>query len=159
MVGPVDADDVAADAFLAAMCAYPVLPPDSNVRAWLVTIARHQAIDHYRRTSRRPAPVEHLPEVPSSPDPPTTPDAELRAAVDALPPKQRAAVVYRYLADLPYAEVAALLDSTPAAARRSAADGIANLRKSYLSSRALTSRALSSRPDNASVTSGKGTTR
>ena len=52
-------------------------------------------------------------------------DADLRAAVQRLPFKQRAAVAYRYLADLPYAEIAVLLDCSEAAARRSAADGIA----------------------------------
>jgi DNA-directed RNA polymerase specialized sigma24 family protein len=51
--------------------------------------------------------------------------------VAALPFKQRGAVAYRYLADLPYAEVAALLECSEAAARRSAADGIANLRRHY----------------------------
>jgi DNA-directed RNA polymerase specialized sigma24 family protein len=40
-------------------------------------------------------------------------------------------VAYHYLADLPYAEVGALLGSSEAAARRSAADGIATLRTTY----------------------------
>ena len=52
-------------------------------------------------------------------------------ALAALPPKQRGAVAYRYLADLSYVDVAALLDCTQAAARRSAADGIAALRATY----------------------------
>jgi DNA-directed RNA polymerase specialized sigma24 family protein len=38
-------------------------------------------------------------------------------------------VAYHYVADLPYGEVARLLDTSEAAARRSAADGIASLRK------------------------------
>jgi DNA-directed RNA polymerase specialized sigma24 family protein len=59
-------------------------------------------------------------------------DGELRAALAALPDKQRGAVVFRYLADLSYAEVGAMLDSSEPAARRSAADGIANLRRTYL---------------------------
>ena len=44
-----------------------------------------------------------------------------------LPPKQRGAVVYRYLAGLSYGEVGKLLGSNATAARRSAADGIASL--------------------------------
>ncbi|HWW54514.1 MAG TPA: sigma-70 region 4 domain-containing protein [Acidimicrobiales bacterium] len=59
------------------------------------------------------------------------PDAELWDALRALPFKQRGAVAYHYIAGLPYADVAALLDSSEAAARRSAADGLANLRKTY----------------------------
>ena len=56
-------------------------------------------------------------------------DGDLAAALDALPPKQRRAVAYHYLADLPYAEVAAIVGGTPEAARRAAADGIAALRR------------------------------
>ena len=56
---------------------------------------------------------------------------ELTEAVAALPPKQRQAVAYHYLAGLPYAEIATLLDSSAAAARRAAADGIATLRRTY----------------------------
>ena len=78
-----------------------------------------------------PRPVGELPEIPST-DPVVEPDTELRAALDALPFKQRGAVVYRYLADLSYADVGVLLDCSEAAARRSAADGIARLRTTYL---------------------------
>ncbi len=49
----------------------------------------------------------------------------------ALPPKQRQAVAYHYLAGLPYSEIAMILDSSVAAARRAAADGIATLRRTY----------------------------
>ncbi len=56
---------------------------------------------------------------------------ELTEAVAALPTKQRQAVAYHYLAGLPYAEIATLLDSSAAAARRAAADGIAALRRTY----------------------------
>lgn len=53
-------------------------------------------------------------------------------ALDALAPKQRGAVIYHHLAGLSYAKVGVLLDSSEVAARRSAADGIANLRATYL---------------------------
>ena len=43
-------------------------------------------------------------------------------------PRQREVVTYRYLADLSYDEISTLVDSNPAAVRRSAADGIAALR-------------------------------
>ena len=55
-------------------------------------------------------------------------DARLAAAIGELPDKQRTAVVARYVADLAYADVATLLGGSEAAARRSAADGIAKLR-------------------------------
>jgi RNA polymerase sigma factor (sigma-70 family) len=130
LLSPDDAQDAWSDTFLAALRAYPDLRPDSNVRGWLVTIAHHKAVDVLRRAGRRPRPTDPLPEA-STEDRVTTPDADLRAALDALPDKQRGAVIYRYLADLSYAEVGALIDSTETAARRSAADGIAKLRQTY----------------------------
>jgi RNA polymerase sigma factor (sigma-70 family) len=131
LLGPDDAQDAWSETFLAAMRAYPDLPPGSNVRGWLVTIAHRKAIDQIRKTNRTPRPTDELPEIPSWDDRSNV-DGVLRAALDALPHKQRGAVIYRYLADLPYSEVGALLDSSEAAARRSAADGIATLRKTYV---------------------------
>ena len=132
LLSPVDAEEAWAETFLAALRAYPDLRQDSNVRGWLVTIAHRKAIDQIRAASRAPRPTDPLPEPLSRPTArPTDPDQELQAAVEALPPKQLGAVVYHYLADLPYSEVAALLETSAAAARRSAADGIANLRKTY----------------------------
>jgi DNA-directed RNA polymerase specialized sigma24 family protein len=126
VLGPVDAEDAWSETFLAALRAYPTLRPDSDVRAWLVTVAHRKAIDGWR-AARRTVPVESPPEVAVAGPPPA--DDELLDAVRALPAKQRAAVAYRYLADLSYADVAALLGGTEAAARRSAADGIAALRR------------------------------
>jgi RNA polymerase sigma factor (sigma-70 family) len=131
LLARVDADDAWSETFLAAMRAYPALEPASNVRAWLVTIAHHKAIDHLRATQRRPAATGQVPEAPSSDGVPEPPDEALREALEALAPKQRAAVIYHHLAGLSYAEVGVLIGSSEAAARRSAADGIANLRQTY----------------------------
>ena len=131
LLSPVDAEEAWAETFLAALRAYPGLRQDSNVRGWLVTIAHRKAIDQIRATSRTPRPTDPLPEPLSRDGTPADPDQELQAALEALPPKQLGAVVYHYLADLPYSEVGALLETSAAAARRSAADGIANLRKTY----------------------------
>jgi len=131
MLGHADADDAWAETFLAALKAYPDLRPDSNVRGWLVTIAHRKAIDQTRSRARRPRPVSDLPETATLISVPADPDPELWAAFQALPLKQRGAVAYHHLAGMPYAEVAVLLDSSEAAARRSAADGIASLRRTY----------------------------
>ena len=132
LLRPADADDAWSDTFLSALRAYPDLRPDSNVRGWLVTIAHRKALDVIRK-SKRVDPVAAVPEQSRGGDVHELPDHELRDALTALPPKQLAAVVLHYLGDLPYADVAAALDTSAAAARRSAADGIANLRTSYLS--------------------------
>jgi RNA polymerase sigma factor (sigma-70 family) len=128
LVGPADAADAWSETFLSALQAYPRLRAGSSIRGWLVTIAHRKAIDQLRGTARRPASARELPEL-AVPEPPSAEDDELRVALDALPPKQRGAVIYRYLAELSYAEVGELLGSNATAARRSAADGIASLRK------------------------------
>jgi DNA-directed RNA polymerase specialized sigma24 family protein len=62
---------------------------------------------------------------------PVDPSSELWTALKALPLKQRQTVAYHYVAELPYAEIAKVLGGTADAARRSAADGIAALRKTF----------------------------
>jgi len=132
LLGGVDAEDAWSETFLVALRAYPSLRPGSNVRGWLVTIAHNKAVDLIRARQRVAVPAGELPERLVGDEPgPEPADTELHGALAALPPKQRAAVVYRYLADLPYADVAELLECSQAAARRSAADGIARLRRHY----------------------------
>jgi RNA polymerase sigma factor (sigma-70 family) len=131
LLGIHDAEDAWSETFLAALRAYPDLPDSANTQAWLVTIAHRKAIDVLRARKRQPAPVEEVPETPTALGVPGTQDAELWQAVAALPEKQRQAVAYHYVADLPYAEVAEILGGTTDAARRAAADGIRNLRKNY----------------------------
>jgi RNA polymerase sigma factor (sigma-70 family) len=132
LLGPTDAEDAWAETFLSALRAYRTLRPGSNVRGWLVTIAHRKAIDQIRASARAPRPTDRLPEAVATDDNPDgAPDTELWAALAALPPKQRAAVVYHHVAGLPYVEIGALLETSEAAARRSAADGIARLRQHY----------------------------
>lgn len=128
VVGPVDADDAWSETFLSALRAYPELPADANVEAWLVTIAHRKAIDLVRAAARRPTPVEPMIDRPVEGD---DPEYELWSALAELPDKQRHAVAYHYLAGLPYRDVAAVLGGSVDAARRAAADGIARLRRTY----------------------------
>jgi RNA polymerase sigma factor (sigma-70 family) len=130
VLGPVDAEDAWSETFLAALGAYPALRPDSNVRAWLVTIAHRKALDSYRASRRAPVPTDSLPERPSADEVGHRDDA-LWTALRRLPFKQRAAVAYRHLGDLSYAEIAELLGNNEAAARRNVADGLATLRTTY----------------------------
>jgi RNA polymerase sigma factor (sigma-70 family) len=132
VLGPADADDAWSETFLAALRAYPELPGDANVEAWLVTIAHRKAIDVTRAAARRAVPVGEVPE-PAGPQRAGGEgrDLDLAGALAGLPRRQREAVAYHYLAGLPYAEVAAVTGGSTDAARRAAADGIARLRKTY----------------------------
>ena len=128
-VGRVDADDCFQETFLAALRAYPRLEHGDNLRGWLMTIAHRKAVDHHRAQGRRPLPVEEVDEVAPERAEAPAPDSGVWARVGELPAKQRAAVTLRYACDLPHAEIAAALDCSPEAARRSLHEGIKRLRK------------------------------
>ena len=127
--GPAAADDCFQETFIAALRAYPRLRPGSNMRAWLFTIARSKAMDHHRARRRQPIPVAEVPERPAAQAEPQSPDGDLWAAVEALPEKQRAAVVLRFTCDLSHREIGNVLDCSDAAARRSVHEGLKRLRE------------------------------
>src|SRR3954469_7011815 len=97
MIGPDDAEDVFQETFISALRAYPRLRPDSNLRAWLFTIARNKAMDHHRSARRGRLPVGEVPERAAPASEPALGDGDLWAAVGALPEKQRAAVTLRFV--------------------------------------------------------------
>ena len=123
--------DATQETFLAALRAYPRARPDSDLRAWVMTIARRKAIDHFRARARRPEPREDLPEQTARDANPGERefDPELWAAVAELPSKQRDAVGLRFAADLAYAEIAAAMDTSEEAARRNVHEGLKKLRE------------------------------
>ena len=136
VVGPVDAEDAWSETFLSALRAYPELPADANVEAWLVTIAHRKAIDLTRARARRPVAVAEPPEPAARTVAGSGLDSgdadELWHALRELPDKQRTSVAYHYLGGLPYREIASITGGSEDAARRAAADGIKKLRASYL---------------------------
>ena len=125
-VGREHADDCFQETFLSALKAYPRLRPDSNLRAWVMAIATNKAMDHGRRMTRSAVPVADVPER-AAPEGDGA-DPEVWAAVRDLPPLQRAAVVHRYVLDLPYAEVAEAIGTSEEAARANAYEGRKKLR-------------------------------
>jgi RNA polymerase sigma factor (sigma-70 family) len=126
-VGPHDGADCFQETVISALRAYPDLQHADNLRGWLFTIAHRKVVDHARRVARRAIPVAEPPEVGTF-DPDDLADRELWGAVRALPPKQRTAVVQRYLLDRPYAEVAAVIGCSEAAARQNVRAGLQRLR-------------------------------
>ena len=109
------AQDLTADTFLAAVAATrrERTPPMSV--PWVLGVARHKLVDHWRREGREERNLRVLADsVPTTADPW---DAELdavraRQTLDLLASQHRAALTLRYLDDLPVPEVASLLGRT-----------------------------------------------
>ena len=130
LVGRQEADDCFQETFLAALRAYPRLRNGANLDAWVLTIAHRKAIDSHRARARRPIAVADADESPAA-DGPGNPDPELWGLVRRLPPKQRAAVALRFVADLPHVEAARVMGCSEAAARRNLHAALTNLRKEW----------------------------
>jgi RNA polymerase sigma factor (sigma-70 family) len=126
-VGPAEADDVFQETFLAALRAYPRLRDAEHLDRWLLRIASRKAIDHHRSRARRAIPSDALPERPAAPMGES--DDDLWAAVAALPPRQRVAVVHRHVLDRPYAEIAVLMGATEETVRANVYQGLERLRR------------------------------
>ena len=126
-VGPHDADDVFQETFLAALRAWPDVVDDGRLDRWVLKIASRKAVDHHRRASRSPIPVEAPPDR-------TVPAAEpiggdpIWEAVAVLPVAQREAVLCRFALDLSYADVGQLLGISAEAARANVYEGMKKLR-------------------------------
>jgi RNA polymerase sigma factor (sigma-70 family) len=126
-VGPNDADDCFQETFLSALRAYPRLRHGTNLRAWVLTIAHRKAIDSHRGRARRATPTDEVPERPAVEA--AGGDPALWAAVRVLPPKQRDAVLLRYVNDLPHADIGIVLGCSEDAARRNVHEGVKKLRE------------------------------
>jgi RNA polymerase sigma factor (sigma-70 family) len=133
-VGRHDADDAFQETFLSALRAYERLRPESNLRAWVLTIAHRKALDVHRARGRRPLPVAELDDRAAPVAGATAPveagaDGDQWERVRALPPRQRAVLTLRYAANLTHREIAAALSCSEEAVRRAASDGLKTLRE------------------------------
>jgi RNA polymerase sigma factor (sigma-70 family) len=128
-VGPSEAEDCFQETFVAALRAYPRLRKDSNLRSWVMTIAHRKALDAHRSRRRRPDPVEEVPDRAGRPEDDGDPGVWRR--VRNLPPKQREAVVLRFVGDLPYHDVARSMGTSETAARQNVRLALRRLRKEY----------------------------
>jgi RNA polymerase sigma factor (sigma-70 family) len=142
-VGHAEADDCFQETFIAALHAYPRLRADSNLRAWVMTIAHRKALDSHRRRARRALPVAEIavvadgsnsgrPGGSGSQPPAAARDETLWKAVDELPDRQRSAVLLRYLGDLQHREIARAIGCSEEAARRSLHEGLTKLREAVI---------------------------
>jgi RNA polymerase sigma factor (sigma-70 family) len=128
LVGPTEAEDCLQETYMSALRAYPRLRHGDNLRAWLYTIAQRKATDAIRRSSRRPTRDLHGVEPVAPPEPEPTDDG-LWVTVRALPAKQRAAIVQRFVLDLAYAQIGDRMGISEEAARQNVSAGLRRLRQ------------------------------
>jgi RNA polymerase sigma-70 factor, ECF subfamily len=133
------AEDIASETWAAVASSITRFDGDEMAfRAWLFTVARRRAVDHFRREARRPSvPVDPAALGTASvaakgADPGDTAvstletEAALRRIAE-LPPGQRDAVMLRAVADLDVAHVAAIMGKRPGTVRVLAHRGLRTL--------------------------------
>jgi RNA polymerase sigma-70 factor (ECF subfamily) len=110
------ADDVVQEALLRVWTHAPRWRPTAQLRTWLYRIVVNLCLDEKRRPQA--APLEAAGEVADARADVASDlearerDARLAAAIDTLPPRQRAAIVLTYQEGLSNAEAAAVLDTS-----------------------------------------------
>jgi RNA polymerase sigma-70 factor (ECF subfamily) len=109
------AQDLTSETFLAGAAAREDAP--LNI-AWLIGVARHKLIDHWRRQARLERLLHAVEGLPTQFDDPWEVELDrwrAREVLAQLSPQYRAALTLRYLDGLPVPEVAIVLDRSVAA--------------------------------------------
>jgi RNA polymerase sigma factor (sigma-70 family) len=127
-VGPDRGEDVFQETMLAALRAYETVRDSASVRSWLFSIATRKAIDAHRDRARAPEPVAEPPQAALPSEAATGDGDEVWVRVGHLPPKQREAIALRFLGDLSHREIARVMGTSEAAARRNVFEGLTQLR-------------------------------
>jgi len=117
-----EAEDVAQETFLKIFEAASRYRPTGPFRTYFYRVLTHLCVDRTRK--KHPSYTTDIPDVPDSTIGLTEGlieeerRAQIRKALDTLPPNQRAAMVLRHYENLGYAEIAHVLDVTPKAVER-----------------------------------------
>ena len=111
------AEDLTAEVFMGAVDGIRRSVPSEVTTAWLIGIARHKLVDHWRRAEREQRRLRAVADDPATPlhDDPWDVELDALAAHDTLArlgAHHRAALTLRYLDGLSVGEVAAALDRT-----------------------------------------------
>jgi RNA polymerase sigma-70 factor, ECF subfamily len=126
-----DVEDLVQEVFLRAYQSYENLQRDSNHRAWLYKIATNCAFSRLRQTQQRRETILKLKNSPIEVHSSVASDnsnGTLRALVSELPNRQRACVTLRFLQDLDYPEIAAILSCSEESVRANVYQAIRRLR-------------------------------
>ncbi len=134
-----DAEDCLQETFLRAFRAYGRVRAGTNYRAWLYKIATNTARSHWKRRTHSDAHTTELDPDRQADELSVADRVEQRAllaavarAVEELPDQQRAALVMRKYQELSYAEIAAALECTEAAARANVYQAVKKLQAKFV---------------------------
>src|SRR5688500_15532331 len=122
-----DAEDVLMDTLLVALDRGSSLRDPSAMRQWLLKIATNQSLSRQRRF-RRVTWLKLLPDT-AGPSVDSTDHVALVQGLATLPIRTRAAVVLHYYADLPVADVAAVMGTSQNTVKSQLRTGLARLRE------------------------------
>ena len=107
------AEDLTQETFMAAVRSFNGGQPDAFTMPWIIGVARHKLIDHYRRQSREQRKLVMVWNAGARDEPALDLHdltvAESMQMLRDLPPMHRVILVLRYIDDLPVAEVAKLI--------------------------------------------------
>ena len=128
-----DAEELTSETFVAAAAAIRRMPPRAVDTPWLIGVARHKLVDHWRRVAREQRNLHVVADQPEAEDPWDTHLDALRAeqTLAALAPQHRLALTLRHVDDLPVPEVARLLGRTVHATEALLVRARAAFRRSY----------------------------
>jgi len=133
-----DAEDCLQEAFLRAFRSYARVRAGTNYRAWLYKIATNTAHSQWKRSKRSEISTADLDPDLQAGEMSVADRAEQQAllaavarAVENLPDQQRAALIMRKYQELSYAEIAAALDCTEAAARANVYQAVRKLQTKF----------------------------
>jgi len=125
-----DAEDVVAETLLTAFDKASTIRDEGALRAWLIRVCTNRALS-LRRSQVRVVHLEVVPEAVSAGD--LGADAGdrlvLLAGIAKLPPRTRAAIVLRYYADLPVADIADVLGRSQNTIKTQLREALAMLRE------------------------------
>jgi RNA polymerase sigma-70 factor, ECF subfamily len=142
-----DAEDIASETWLQVTRDLPGFTGSyDGFRGWVATIARHRALDHLRKTARRPAlavPADDLAAWPAAGAAADTAQTAIDAVatghaialIATLPPDQAEAVLLRAVLGLDAITAAQVLGKRPGAIRTAAHRGLKTLHKNWSAGR------------------------
>lgn len=125
-----EAEELAQTAFVRLYAKWPSIRLET-VDAYLRTVLTRAFLDTRRRGRAREHPVAEPPDRPANHEFGTEERHALHTALLAVPPRQRAVLVLRFVADLSIEETANILKCSTGTVKSQTARGLATLRTAY----------------------------